>query len=147
MAFWWVSQNKTHNEEKAGGYLWAPKKTKTGKNIYHWDTMKDVREGDIIFSYFRQQIVAFSTAQGNAYSFNNPFNESGEDWEVNGHKIDVSYSVLKKPIFIPNIVNELQDILTKQGAHKPLNVNGTGNQGYLFPLIDEAGKFLLSRCK
>jgi len=147
MAFWWVSQNKTHYEEKAGGYLWAPKKTKTGKNIYHWDTMKDVREGDIIFSYFRQRIVAFSTAQGNAYSSNNPFKESGEDWEVDGRKIDASYSVLKNPIYLPNIVNELLDILAKQGDHKPLNVNGTGNQGYLFPLIDEAGKFLLSQCK
>ena len=109
--------------------------------------MKDVREGDVIFSYFRQQIVAFSTAQGNAYNSNNPFNRSGEDWEVNGRKIDVSYSILSKPIFLPNIVDELQDILKKQGAYKPLNVNGTGNQGYLFPLIDEAGKFLLSRCK
>ncbi len=147
MAYWWVSQNKTYNEEKAGGYLWAPKKTKTGKRIYHWESMKDVREGDIIFSYYHQQIVAFSTAQGIAYDASNPFNEPGEDWEINGRKIDVSYSILPKPIYLLNIVGELQDILKKQSAHKPLNANGTGNQGYLFPLIEEAGKFLLSRCK
>ncbi|MCH8102350.1 MAG: hypothetical protein IIB28_04255 [Chloroflexi bacterium] len=24
MAYWWVSQNKTYEQEKAGGYLWAP---------------------------------------------------------------------------------------------------------------------------
>ena len=147
MAYWWVSQNKTHNEERKGGYLWAPKKTKTGRKIYHWDTMKDVRKGDIIFSYYHQQIVAYSTAQGSAYDYNNPFKESGEDWEVKGLKIDVEYSVLLKPIFVPVIANKLQVILAKQGAHKPLNVKGTGNQGYLFPLIDEAGKFLLSQCE
>ena len=62
MAFWWVSQNKTYYEEKEGGY---------------WETMKDVRKGDIIFSYYQQQIVAFSTALGNAYDCNNPFRESG----------------------------------------------------------------------
>lgn len=147
MAFWWVSQNKTYNEERKGGYLWAPKRTRTGRRIYHWDTLKDVRKGDIIFSYFRQQIVAFSEAQGDAYNCNNPFYESGEDWEVNGRKIDVIYTVLQNPIFLPNIVDNLQNILKKQPTHKPLNVNGTGNQGYLFPLIDEAGIFLLSQCK
>jgi len=24
MAYWWVSQNKTVDEEHSGGYLWAP---------------------------------------------------------------------------------------------------------------------------
>jgi hypothetical protein len=24
MAYWWVSQNKTFDEERAGNYLWAP---------------------------------------------------------------------------------------------------------------------------
>ncbi len=146
MAYWWVSQNRTYHEEKNGGYLWAPKKTKTGKTIYHWETMRDVRKGDIIFSYFRQYIVSYSIAQGGAYDSNNPFRDAGEEWEINGLKIDVSYTDLLKPIYLPDIVEEFQEILKRQGAHKPLNVNGTGNQGYLFPLIDEAGKYLLLKC-
>jgi len=147
MSFWWVSQNKTHYNERNGGYLWAPKRDKSGKRQYHWDTMTEVRKGDIIFSYFRQHIVAYATAEGVAYDFNNPFNEAGEDWEVEGRKIDASYTILDRPIYIPDIVNNLQKILKKQAKYKPININGTGNQGYLFPLIDEAGNYLLSLCK
>jgi 8-oxo-dGTP diphosphatase len=147
MAYWWVSQNKTHYEEREGGFLWAPKETKKGRTIFHWDTMKDVRQGDIIFSYFRQSIVAFSIAQGNAYDSNNPFKKSGECWEENGRRIDTKYTVLQKPISLPKIVDEFQVILQKQGVYKPLNKNGTGHLGYLFPLSDEAGNFLMSRCK
>jgi len=147
MAYWWVSQGKTYNMEKSGGYLWAPKKTKQGKNIYHWDTMQDVRKGDIIFSYCAQYIVAYAISSGSAYDSDTPHNLSGEEWEKHGRQIDVSYTGLSKPVYLPLIVDELQSILSKQAAHKPINVNGTGNQGYLFPLINEAGEFLLAHCK
>ena len=147
MSFWWVSQNKTFKEEKYGGYLWAPMKNASGKSMFHWETMNDVRQGDIIFSYYDQKILAYSTAQGEAYDSVNPFNESGDDWELNGRRIDVTYTVLRKPILVRKIAPELQELLQKQTTHKPLNVNGTGNQGYLFPLIDDAGDFLLSICE
>ena len=146
MAYWWVSQSKTYYEERNGGYLWAPKYTRTGRTIYHWETMKQVKKDDIIFSYVKQHIVAYSIAQGVAYDSKNPFRTAGEAWENDGRKIDVSYIDLSLPIYLPNIVDEFLEILKQQKAHKPLNINGTGNQGYLFPLIDEAGKYLLSKC-
>lgn len=31
-----VFQNKTYNEERVGEYLWAPKLTATGREIFHW---------------------------------------------------------------------------------------------------------------
>lgn len=44
MAYWWVSQNQTYEEEHGGGYLWAPKAVeKTGRTPHHWRTMADVR--------------------------------------------------------------------------------------------------------
>lgn len=145
MAYWWVSQNRTFTEEQAGGYLWAPKKNKLGQGVFHWSTMKDLRDGDIVFSYVGQKIVAVSNVNGKAYDYKNPFSKSGEEWDVNGWKVDLNYNILDTPIIISSIVEELQECLQSQLEYKPLNRNGTGNQGYLFPLIDKAGIFLLSK--
>ena len=30
MAYWWVSQNQTFKQERAGGFLWAPNQTEAG---------------------------------------------------------------------------------------------------------------------
>ena len=39
MAYWWVSQNKTHSHEREGGYLWAPKRNSDGVEFHHWTNM------------------------------------------------------------------------------------------------------------
>lgn len=145
MAYWWVSQNKTYKEEKDGGYLWAPKKTKSGRKIHHWETMKDVRPGDIVFSYVGQAIVAVSKVEKSAYDSNKPFSKSNDDWEVIGRKVEATYKELSIPIRLHSIVNELQAILRRQSAYKPLDRNGSGNQGYLYSISDDAGKFILSK--
>jgi len=145
MAYWWVSQNRTFEEEKNGGYLWAPIKTKTGGAMHHWNSMSDLREGDIVFSYVGQKIVAMSTVTANAYQCENPFLKDGEEWENEGRKVDLSYKLIQPPIILRDIVDELQVYLEKQQKYSPLNRNGTGNQGYLFPLIDKVGEFLFSR--
>lgn len=67
MAYWWVSQRQTWKQESAGGYLWAPKRDADGHPLHHWETMTRVREGDTIFSYVNQAIVAISIAKGRAY--------------------------------------------------------------------------------
>jgi len=72
MAYWWVSQNKTYTEEREGGYLWAPKVDRDGNTQYHWETMLDVRSGDVVFSYFRQQICSIAIAKGDAYDSRRP---------------------------------------------------------------------------
>lgn len=38
-----VFQNKTYFEEKTGGYLWAPQRTKSGREIFHWSNMKKIK--------------------------------------------------------------------------------------------------------
>lgn len=58
MAYWWVSQNRTYKLERAGGYLWAPKSGANGVAFFHWENMKYVRPGDLIFSYANQSIGA-----------------------------------------------------------------------------------------
>lgn len=140
MAFWWVSQNQTYKKEMEGGYLWAPKRGKSNRIPHHWKTLLSVQDGDIIFSSYKQKIVAVSTVLSKAYNFDNPFPKN--EWEKNGNKIDLNYHVFDNPIDIKNISNDLFKILNVY--HGPLNVNKHVNEGYLFEVSDEAGSKLLT---
>lgn len=41
--FWWVNQGKTHQVEKSGGYLWAPKRGKSGTSFANTIEFNDVK--------------------------------------------------------------------------------------------------------
>src|SRR5712672_1411213 len=92
MAFWWVNQGITYKVERAGGFLWAPKRDKRGAELHHWSTMRDVRAGDVILSYADQAIRAVSVAQGSAIDCARPDDlGSREEWAADGRRIDVKY--------------------------------------------------------
>ena len=104
--------------------------------------MNDVRQGDIIFSYVAQKIVSVSIAKTNAYDSQRPQEfKSHEIWKKEGKRIDAQYNDLENPIHISNVRNALLKLLPDR--YSPLTTNGSGNQGYLFPLPPNAGRFLL----
>jgi hypothetical protein len=47
--YWWVNQNKTHEQEQAGGYLWSPKTNRNGAYNQFYENMKQVTPGDLVF--------------------------------------------------------------------------------------------------
>jgi hypothetical protein len=67
MAYWWVSQNETGDEEHSGGYLWAPKRNAHGDTFHFWTAMAEVRRGDLIFCYMGQSIRALAEAKSDPY--------------------------------------------------------------------------------
>lgn len=142
MAYWWVSQNQTYKHERNGEYLWAPNLDSGGNKPFHWASMNKVQQGDIIFSYVAQKIVSISIAKTKAYDSQRPQEfESQETWEKEGKKIDAQYNDLETPIHISNVRNALLKLLPNR--YSPLTVSGSGNQGYLFPIPPNAGRFLL----
>lgn len=142
--FWWVSQNKTFNEEREGGYLWAPLRDKGGNVPHHWETMAQVKAGDVIFSYAGQSIRAISIAKSAVYSCTRPEEfEDAEAWMNDGRRVDVEYKDLETPLFRHDFVEELLPLLP--ALYSPLTSGGTGNQGYLFKLPPKAGRWLLNR--
>ena len=142
MAYWWVSQNQTYKHERNGEYLWAPNLDSGGKKPFHWASMNEVQQGDIIFSYVAQKIVSVSIAKTRAYDSQRPQEfKSQETWKKEGKKIDAQYNDLENPIHISNIRNTLLKLLPDR--YSPLTVSGSGNQGYLFPIPPNAGRFLL----
>lgn len=143
MAYWWVSQGKYFQNEMMGSYLWAPKMSDSGKKIHHWESIYKLRADDIVFSYVDQAIVAVSKVIRRAYDAKKPFPVTEKDHHRSGYKCDLKYYPLKTPLKIYKIRNDLQSILEKQTKNKPINKNGQGNQGYIYPLIDEAGDFIM----
>jgi putative restriction endonuclease len=141
MAYWWVSQNRTFRHERAGGFIWAPLLDKRGTAPLHWRNVSQVRKGDTIFSYYRGSIVAIGEATSDPYEATKPIGFDDEGlWEINGKRVDVSYTDLAQPIVVQDIARSLAPHLPAR--HSPLTSNYTGVQGYLFALSDGAGLFL-----
>ena len=143
MAYWWVSQNQTYREERAGGFLWAPVQNEAGLTPFHWATMNEVRPGDVIFSYVGGKIVAVSVARTAAYDSRRPEGLGEDLWEDAGKRVEVEYRDLDRPLPIAEIVAELKVLLPER--YSPLNRFGTGNQGYLFAVSPRAGRLILDR--
>ena len=142
MAFWWVNQGRTYQAERQGGYLWAPKRNKSGRELHHWSTMTRVRPGDVIFSYVRKQIVAVSIAKTGATDSHRPEELGRQDkWRLQGWQVRIAYRDLSNPLPISPILDHLQQQLPEK--YSPLKPSGTGNEGYLYALPPSAGRYLL----
>ncbi|WP_404862050.1 HNH endonuclease [Georhizobium sp. MAB10] len=142
MAYWWVSQNQTHKQEREGGYLWAPKSGANGAVFTHWSNMTLVRAGDIIFSYAQQAIGAIGVASGSAYDAPQPA-EFGNAWLGEGRRVDVAYSPIAPPVGLDTFVDDLMPLLPER--HSPITSQKKGVQGYLFAIPPKAGHLLCER--
>lgn len=144
MAYWWVSQNKTYKEERTGGYLWAPLFDRGGLTPHHWQTVSRLAPGDIVFSYRRRKIPAFAVVSSMPFTADAPtdFQRKG-DWSKDGLSVTATYEDVSPPLAIPTVTEQLMKLLPP--LYSPLNINGDGNQGYLFELPGAAGRFLLDQ--
>jgi Domain of unknown function (DUF3883) len=142
-AYWWVSQNRTWQQESSGGYLWAPLNDKGGRVPFHWASMRAVRPGELVFHYVHGQILAVSVARSVAYRCPRPseFAKSGSTWIPNGLKVDCSYFVFEKPIRVRNHLGEIRRLLPKK--YSPLTKHSKGSELYLVRVPDSLGRLLL----
>lgn len=109
MNYFIVFQNKTYKEEMKGRYLWAPQKTSSGHEIFHWTNMNKVNDGYIIFSMYKRNLVSINIANGKAVDTIRPSNLDKADlWEKNGWLLKAEYNVLDNPV---NILNNIDEIL------------------------------------
>jgi len=140
MNYFLVFQNKSYEEERNGGYLWAPQKNKNGQTFHHWTDMKLIKKGDIIFNSFNGKLVSILTAQANCQEHERPTGlEELDLWEKDGWLVDVEYNDLEQPI---TYKNHMEDILKLQDAkYAPFNKSGRGNTGYLFRVSKELANF------
>ncbi|HLV08816.1 MAG TPA: AAA family ATPase, partial [Halanaerobiales bacterium] len=126
---WWVNQGKTLETEEEEGIIWAPLKNKNGHSIYHWDTLKEVEENDIILHYANGALRYVSRVLAPAKEKQIPESISNENWNQIGRSIEVEYHKLEPIIPLNKFSKRLKNLNIDKG---PINVNGEVNQGYLF---------------
>jgi hypothetical protein len=134
-SWWWVNQNKTYRQEREGGYIWAPQKTKSGGEAFHHANVSKVKKGDVVWHYCNQKVVAVSVAETDAFEQPKPEELETDDWETDGYMVKVKYFDLVKPIDRNSIPFDLRAALSKE-KKSPFNRGGTVNQGYLFALTE-----------
>lgn len=123
----WVFQNKTYYEEKRGGFLWSPKYTINGRRHPGYESMKEVKPGDVIIHGYKTNIVAISLAKSHCFSSNRP-SIAFSEWAEDGWKIECEYFEFPFELSTDSICNMLYDL---QPGNGPLIAPKTGKQQYL----------------
>lgn len=127
-------QNKSYEEERKQGILWAPEIDSRGNHKHFWDRMIDLKKDDIVFSYVNRQFVSENRViQTWCYS-ECPF--QNDNWNSNGYLVNLKYNTLSEPIDMnEDLFVKMKDYLPEK--YSPFSSNGKGNQGYLYEISRE----------
>lgn len=136
-SFWWVNQGQTHIQEKKGGFLWAPKKTKRGISLPHHLDLVKAQEGDIVFCYSNRELKSVGIVTQTAIESPKPSSIESHEWQEEGNLLKLNYFDFNPTIQKEEIPKELR--LNESG---PFDRNGDIKQGYFFKLSDEFAKNL-----
>ena len=135
-------QGKQFFHEYKGGYIFAG----LNPSISHWNRLRTVKEGDIIFHGDMQGVLAISVAEGRCFVAKRPQEHylANDKKDAEGLMVKTKYQLLKSPIITFEYTKE---IIRLQGDHEgkgyPFNKNGKGNEGYLFNLNKSLAKFFM----
>jgi MoxR-like ATPase len=145
---WWVNQNRTYTQERAGNYVWAPKEGKGGRSSpIHW-SVSSLRPGDRIFHYAGQSIRAVSTVMRSAVEAEMPPNYPGDTWERLGLRVGTEYRDLERAIRLQDIPEDwriAEGQRAGSGEPAPFDRTGGVKQGYLWWLTSEFIEQLVAR--
>lgn len=125
---WWVNQGDSLDNERAGGYIWAPVKGRDGRSVVHWESLKETQEDDLVLHHAKGILRYVSQVISQAVKTN-------DDNGVERYLVRVNYYELIPPIPYENFVDRLAKLRIEQG---PTDRNGKLNQGYLFRLTPDA---------
>lgn len=141
--WWWVNQNQTYAEEVSGNFLWSPKVKSNGSRNQFYDFMKEVRAGDIVFSYCDTLIKAIGIATGPAQSAPKPdFGKAGGNWSDEGWYVPVEYTELIHHVRPKDHIKLL--LPTLPNKYSPLQPNGNGLQSvYLAQVPHQMAEILI----
>lgn len=126
---WWVNQGSTIQAEKNEGILWAPLVNSQGRKLYHWETMKEVKQGDIILHYSNKAIRYVSQVTDATIDAMKPGSMANTNWQEEGRLVRTEYEELVPPIMLQQFNQQIMRLNITQG---PLHSGGGVNQGYLF---------------
>ncbi|KAB2966575.1 HNH endonuclease signature motif containing protein [Zoogloea sp.] len=148
MAFFWVNLGTSYQEVAAHNFLWAPayvvgkngkKKTNAG-----WDSVKEVKAGDVIFCHRRQNIIYVAVARETAYPAKRPQTRTFKPWNDEGFRIDVDLTILAPPVSVAGFKPTLMAIHNQECSPALFTRTGDTAQQYMIRLPLGAGALILS---
>ncbi|KHE67511.1 hypothetical protein LD39_17155, partial [Halobacillus sp. BBL2006] len=104
--YWWVNQGQTLKDERDGGFLWAPKKSKRGTPLTHHTDLLKAQPGDWVFAYSQGAIHSICEVTNSAVSGNKPSTFNTDQWEEDGNLLRVHYYQLDSQILKNDIPEE-----------------------------------------
>ena len=138
MNFWWAIQSDNFPDVFPDGTLWAPLRGSLGQRVASWETLRNVRPGDVVLHYSRPAVRGISrvaTLPALAYP------------PARGYKEPVDTEgtlVLTDPLSEVHIPwKDVLDILPP--GQGPLTTVGTLNRGYFYDLDSEGAVRLLQQ--
>ncbi|MBS4178772.1 McrB family protein [Lederbergia citrea] len=139
-SYWWVSHGKNVERETAGGYLWAPTKSKTGAVLRQYTNLTKSKIGDIVFAYANGEIHSICIVIDEAKLAKKPSTYDSDQWGDDGNQLNVKYYKLHKPILKDEIPLEW-----RLQSNVPFDKNGNVKMEYFLPLKDEFAYKLINR--
>jgi hypothetical protein len=137
MRYWWVNQNQTFRQERAGGFIWSPKRNADGGRNPFYEFMREVAPGDLVLSFEGTYIRAVAIAQSHCYECPKPaeFGATGPNWENIGWKVDVHYHDLIHQLKPADHMSVIRPRLAEHYA--PLLPDGRGKQAIYLTSVPE----------
>lgn len=126
MNFYVVMQGKSYHQSKEAGIVWCALYDKTGNTPHSWQRMQDVKKGDVLFHYVKGDVVAISQAREDARIGMSDIEEG-----VAGTLFDALYEELESPVSVKDNFGQIRPLLPVK--YSPFQLNGDGNQGFLYP--------------
>lgn len=129
LSYWWVNHKQTFAQEVGGNYIWSPlTKSDGGKNKFY-ENMRNVRAGDIVFSYADAAIKAVGICTVPAFIAPKPgdFGAAGGYWSDEGWQVTVAFTKLTKLLLPKEHMDVLAPLLPPK--YSPIRSSGDGNQG------------------
>lgn len=135
--FFYVFQSKSFNKEVQNNCLFCPH-SPDNRTIRFWESIGDVKTGDIIFHETNQHVAAISEAQSEARDADKPYDLDKPEHGRLLHTLYAHFANSVQPV-------ELKEQLLPAQPEKvaPFNRNGTGNEEYLFYFNQECAKIII----
>ena len=147
MEFYWVNIGGTYKTVLDQHFLWAPISSisSVGNEItrLYWDNVANVKQGDIIFCCYNQCIGFLARAQTDAYHQDRPGENSFEQWDEIGNRVDVEIISIDRKVPRDEISQEFMARFDERSSPSLFNSRSTLNQIYMSHLPADAGMFLL----
>jgi putative restriction endonuclease len=143
MNYWWVNQNQTAKQEVTGGYMWSPKRTKSGSRNAFYENMRECAPGDLVFSFVDTRISNLGVVTSFCDESPRPqeFGATGDQWDADGWRVGVDFQRLLAPIKPANHMNVIAPTLPAK--YSPIRPDGGGNQIYLARVPPPMAKVLM----